>query len=495
MRALVLAGVAAALWLPATGSASDIAFVNAVNSHLRTVRSLERTTLATHGDPDAVQSQYDAARDFVEALRAAGETSTACAHAALAAMRLAQGEVRQTEGYDLPDSAVIAAATRTISSATARFNAAADQCTHSTTRGGIAAAPVVLSSPVAGQAFFGAIPVRGAAPKGATAAVAAGDRKPPSCRAGRALAVGGRRVSGTVSLRQGRHALFVVFCSGPTPLRTTKVADVWVLGPAERRAAAPGADNASLTAGLGRLSRSFSGISGIWYHDLASGSRAQWNADAQFPAASTVKLGLLVAALRKFGLSSPVSYDIEAMATWSSNLATNRLLDKVGGSEAGGAAAAQSVLIRVGATRSTFTGGYRVGTGVRRSRLDPPRLSSRVTTARDLGRILFVLDSGALGNASALGLLGLSHPEAQLGLGLLLSSRPERDNVGLFRQALGKTTPAAQKQGWFSVVRHTAAIVYTPTGPRIVVLLTYAPDLSLVKAQEYGGRLIQLLRL
>jgi len=245
---------------------------------------------------------------------------------------------------------------------------------------------------------------------------------------------------------------------------------------------------------LGRLSRTFSGISGIWYHDLASGATAQWNADAQFPAASTVKLGLLVAALRRFGLRSPVSYDIEAMATWSSNLATNRLLVKVGGSEAGGAAAAQSVLTRLGATRSTFTGGYRVGTGVRRSRLDPPRLSSRVTTARDLGRVLFVLHSGALGNESALGLLGLSHAEKQLALGLLLSSRPERDNIGLFRPTLGKTTRSSEARV-VSVVRHTAAIIYTPSGPKVVVLLTYAPGLSLVKAQDYGRRLIQLLRL
>jgi hypothetical protein len=76
---------------------------------------------------------------------------------------------------------------------------------------------------------------------------------------------------------------------------------------------------------------------------------------------------------------------------------------------------------------------------------------------------------------------------------LLLSTRAQRDNVGLFRPALG-TTPAAQKQGWFSAVRHTAAIVYTPSGPKIIVLLTYAADLTLPAAQAYGRRLIQLLR-
>ena len=36
----------------------------------------------------------------------------------------------------------------------------------------------------------------------------------------------------------------------------------------------------------------------------------------------------------------------------------------------------------------------------------------------------------------------------------------------------------AQKNGWITDVRDTAAIVYGPHGPRIVVVLTYRPGLD-----------------
>jgi len=488
----VLAGVAP----PA--AADDRAFVAAVNTHLRKVRAAEQVTALSRGDPDAVQRQYDAARDFVEALRAAGGTSDGCRPAAQAAMELAQAEVLQAEGYDLPDPAVVRAATRRIRAAVRRYNTVAASCTQA---GRVASPrPLVLTSPVAGQAFFGAVRVAGKAPAGTRWAVATSKNRPAGCETlGAVLRAAKGKVSGSVALATGPHRLTVTFCGGsavaPHVIRTAIISDVWVLPDAERQAAAPRKESASLDARLVKLSGTFSGISGIWYHDLSTGTTASWNADAQFPAASTVKLGLLVATLERFGVRSPVFYDIHAMAAWSSNLATNRLLVKVGGSEAGGAAAAQAALTRMGAARSTFTGSYRVGTSLQSRGNDPPRISSRVTTARDLGKMLYLIHSGAMGSHAALSILHLTQAEAAVALGLLLSSEPKRDNVGLFRPALGKKTPAAQKQGWFSVVRHTAAIVYTPTGPKIVVLLTYAPSLSLSTAQVYGRSLIRLLRL
>jgi hypothetical protein len=147
----------------------------------------------------------------------------------------------------------------------------------------------------------------------------------------------------------------------------------------------------------------------------------------------------------------------------------------------------------MGATHSTFTGAYRVGTAVNRDVDQPPRVSSRVTTARDLAKALYTLHTGALGAPRALTRLRLSRAEAQFALGILLSSVPRRDNVGLFRQALGDT-PAAQKQGWLSVARHTAAIVYGSGGPKILVLLTYGSNLTLPTAQAYGRSVVRLLR-
>jgi beta-lactamase class A len=481
---------------PSPANADDRAFVAAVNAHLRSVRAAQEVTARSQGNPDAVQHQYDAARDFVESLRASGRTSGGCRPAAQAAMQLAEAEVLQTEGYDLPDPGVVASATRQINAAVRRYNIAAGSCTQTGQVPG--SPPVALTSPATGQAFFGTVRVAGKAPNGARWAVATKGHDPPSCASSRTvLRVVDREVEGSIALPMGHHRLTVTYCGGstvaPRSIGAATVDDVWVLANSERYATPPRTESAGLDSRLTQLSRTFTGISGVWYQDLSSGVTASWNADAQFPAASTVKLGLLVAALERFGVRSPVSYDIQAMATWSSNLATNRLLVKVGGSETGGAAAAQAALTRMGATRSTFTGGYRVGTALSSQAAEPPRISSRVTTARDLGRMLYLIHSGAIGNQRALLRLHLTRAEAAVALGFLLSSEPKRDNIGLFRPALGKTTPAAQKQGWFSVVRHTAAIVYTPTGPKIVVLLTYAPNLTLSAAQAYGARLIRLL--
>ena len=245
---------------------------------------------------------------------------------------------------------------------------------------------------------------------------------------------------------------------------------------------------------LAAVARSFDGYSAVWFQDVATGRTAAWNAETPFPAASTVKLGLLVAALARFGPRSPLAYDLTAMATWSSNLATNRLLVALGGSEERGARIVQDTLRRLGAAGSTFTGGYRVATAAGGSSgAGPPLVSSRVTTARDLGRILALLLGGALGQRDALRLLRLDRDEARLALGLLLDSEPVGDNVGLLRDALPPGLPIAEKQGWLSVARHTAAIVFEPSGPRIVVLLTYRDGLTLEAAQRYARDVLAAL--
>jgi hypothetical protein len=53
--------------------------------------------------------------------------------------------------------------------------------------------------------------------------------------------------------------------------------------------------------------------------------------------------------------------------------------------------------------------------------------------------------------------------------------------------------PAAQKHGWTTSVRHSAAIVYSRGGPLIVVCLTYRPGLVDRQAVALGGGLIGLV--
>ena len=487
MPRLAVVLLACCLGPAAAAAAADRTFRAVVDEYLGPLRAAERDTAATAGASDAVQRQYDLARDFQEALARTGPTSRSCRAAANAAREVAKAESLQAEGYDRGERWVVEQGTLRIGVTVARYEARARRC-----RPGEPverSATVVLRSPVPGQAFFRTVHLRGRAPGRTRRAVVAVDSQRATCKRGRASK---RVVRGHLSLwlklRPGRHDLAVAFCA-PHRIASARVRGVWVLPATGAVAAAARRESARLDDRLTRNFRSFPGISAVWYQDLRTGVTASWNADAVFPAASTVKLGLLVAGLDRFGVRSPVSYDLQAMATWSSNLAANRVLAKIGGP-----AAAQAPLARLGATRSTFTGAYRVGTAVRRATEQPPWVSSRVTTARDLATILSTLHAGVLGSPRALARLHLSRREARLALGLLLSSEPRGSNAGLLRPALGNT-PAAQKHGWLSVARHTAAIVYGRGGPKLLVVLTYAPDLTLPTAQAYGRSLVRLLGL
>jgi beta-lactamase class A len=242
-----------------------------------------------------------------------------------------------------------------------------------------------------------------------------------------------------------------------------------------------GATDRALKAELARLGRSFGGWAAVWTHDLLSGRTAGWNSDARFPAASTVKLGVLLAALRRVpAFDSPLDYDLRAMTAWSSNLAANRIVSRIGGP-----AAVEAAMRRAGATRSTYPQGFRAGTAVRTLDVEkePPAVSGRVTTAHDLGRMLYALQRGALRQS----------PRSLYGLTLLLDSKPTGNNVGLLVPWL-RGEPIAQKNGWLHDARHTAAIVYFRGGPQIVVVLTYAPNLRYATARELGRRVLRAIR-
>lgn len=272
---------------------------------------------------------------------------------------------------------------------------------------------------------------------------------------------------------------------------------MWAL-PASARVSRGGAvHGGALSRRLERQARGFPGFAGLWVQDLTRGVTASYNADARFPAASTVKVALLMGALARMGPAperSRDAYDLRAMAGWSSNLATNRILARRGGS-----IVAQRVIARVGASRSTFTGGYIVGTQLQPNlpgggrTAEPPAVSSRVTTARDMARLLFALHAAAAGRPDALTTTGLTLHQARVGLALLLDSEQRGDNRSLVTGGLPPGTPVAQKNGWLRRARHGAAIVYGPAGPRIVVILTYSDGgVSHDQAAQLGAAVANL---
>lgn len=255
-------------------------------------------------------------------------------------------------------------------------------------------------------------------------------------------------------------------------------------------ARAAGPEDGALSRRLGALGRSFDGWAGFWVHDLATGRTARWNSDARFPAASTVKLGVIAAALRRFGPRperSAAWYDLRQLAGWSSNLAANRLVTQLGGT-----APVERELRRLGMWSSTYPGPYRAGSAVRDAPKPPPQAHWRVTTAHDLGRALWRLQAGAFGNRYAQSLTGLTRHESELALRLLLSADPRGENAGLVRPSF-PGTPIAQKNGWISDTRATAAILYLPRGPRIAVVIAYRPEIGTRSARRLGARFAHLL--
>jgi hypothetical protein len=362
----------------------------------------------------------------------------------------------------------------------------------------LAAAPAAhareLDTPREAEVFFGA--VRARAPAGAThAELYVGDRRVAIRRVVRG------RASFAFHHPPGRYDLRVRFERNGRLLRRDESRAVWLLPRSAQQARRENTRDAALSRRLGGLGWAYPGHAAFWMHDLGSGTAAGWNSDASFPAASTVKLGVLVAALRRFGprpersAAWPLIRDI---GVWSSSDASNRLLVLLGGSEARGARIAQDALWRMGATSSTFTGNYRLGTSVGVPAADAPRplpfLTYRRTTAHDLGRVLLELHAAALGNGLALRRTGLTRHEARVGLALLLSSDPAGLNLGLLRPAVGPRVPMAQKQGWTTAIRHTAAIVYGARGPTIVVVLTYRQRIDAAASLALGASVAQLLR-
>lgn len=436
----------------------------------RELLRIVRTQLPAAERAPVVQLQYETARDLELALDRAAPVSASCRALHRAALAFARGRIETAEGIDRLRDALVITGDRRARQARSRLAQLDRTCTPGQPPVRRPTVPQ-LAEPRSFAVTFGVAvaPFRGASELRANGRVVA------------------RSATGRfrLGLPPGRYDLEARGAGG----RRARSERVWVLPSSAARSGPAPSPDVRLRQQLAELGRSFEGYAAFSVRDLATSRTAGWNEDARFPAASTVKLGVLVAALERLGPTARTLPELRAIAGWSSNLAANRLVGLVGGT-----APVEAALRRLGARSSSYPGPFRVGTARADVVRQPPIVSFRLTTAADLTRAMATLHEAAAGGRAALRRSGLTLAEARLALGLLLTSENNGDNAGLLRPALPRM-PMAQKHGWISTARHTTAVVYGPRGPLAMTILTYRPDIALPDAQQLGAAVARLLDL
>lgn len=352
-----------------------------------------------------------------------------------------------------------------------------------------AAAPIAIR-PVPGEAFFGQVLAVGPT-SGVEATVS-------SRGVARTVPMAGGVARAEVSGPAGpRGATVVMRAASGAAVARRSTTGAYLL-PRSGQVAVPGSRrDRALDAALARIADAHGGVNAIWVQKLWNGRVAGYNADAEFPAASLVKLPLAVGAMMRMGSRPWLHHawpDVVEVLRRSDDRAANRLVDSVGsGCGSGPDAAAADGLRRLGARQSTYPGCYLIedelqprlpSGGVASS----PVWSNRYTTARDMGRMLFALQSAAVPTPAGRRQTGIDPLRARLVLGLLLTADQVGANASLFTGGLRAGTPVAEKNGWRKQEQHGAAIAYTPRGPIIMVVLTQrAGQADLADARAIGA--------
>lgn len=487
----LFAGLLLLVYLPEHGSAVRAAEGSTLSQLAVSLDRADRYVGSR--DPELVQERYEIARRVEGALNGRVPSSK-CRAAFRALARLAHAHVLSTEAYDQQLPELEQRLDRQLPIARRLLNGALGSCTGRTWAQPIGRYAGLLE-PLEGEAFFGA--VRARLPGDASRVEARWNGRLVLQRP-QGKVVGGVAHIALDRVPPGPGTLEIRFYDGEKLQAVQEARQLWLLPPSAIRTPAAERRDHVLAGRLGAIAAGFNGFSAVWTHDFSSGRTAGWNNQARFPAASTVKLGVLAAALKLAGARperSRLAHDLRSMSTWSSNLAANRLLRLLGGGNTErGKAKVEATLRQMGATRSTYTGEYRVGTSGHTSSspagTEPPLVSARTTTAEDLGRILASLHSAATGKPAARRRAQLSRHQARVGLALLLNSVARGDNLGPLRPSIPSEVPVASKQGWISSARHSATIIYTDRGPLVLVLLTYREALPTVDTERLGKRVL-----
>ena len=284
-----------------------------------------------------------------------------------------------------------------------------------------------------------------------------------------------------------------------------------VLGLPRRAAPRPSGsrEHASLARSLRRQMRSFPGVSAVYVRDLVTGSGAGWNATAEFPAGSTLKVALALEALRVSDgpprPSSELGRLLEGTIANSSNIDANDLAIAIAGSTGLASARVNALMARVGLTGSDLFGGYLVedeelaargltgrGHPTRASASAyglpglPPRWPPSIrletvrqpdfgrgkrTSAADLSRLFAAIHLAAGGRGPLIKHYGRQITAAEARHLLYLLVHTQDRGTKLAAQIPRATI--AHKAGWISTARHDAGIVYWKGGAFVAAVMTF----------------------
>ena len=265
----------------------------------------------------------------------------------------------------------------------------------------------------------------------------------------RAIARGGSRWSATLRVR----------ALPPSALRAGRI---------------PGFVDPALQRDVQRLVAGTSATTGVYVQHLITGCGAAVNADAQFPAASTLKAAILVDAVRH-GQAGALRTTLDRMIIDSEDAAANSVLSALGGGSGdAGAAEVTHTLHDLGLERSLVRRPYILDEAGRRplpieATSSPPLFTNFISTPYELARLMVAVHRGAVGRGGV-ARLGISVAEARSEL--LARFLDVRDRTKLVA-GLPSAVPVAHKTGYTDDVRHDTGIIYLRSGPVVAAAMTY----------------------
>lgn len=250
---------------------------------------------------------------------------------------------------------------------------------------------------------------------------------------------------------------------------------------AEPRAVA-GREDAVLGRAVRTLVSSFPGTAGVYVQSLTTGAGAAWNARAQFPAASTLKLGIAAAVLRahegKPAEGSRVDALLRSMLWHSDNSAANALEVWLAGSTSGGSARVNALFEELGLRDTIMYGGYETRTpqGPIPVRIEsqPAFGFGKHTTASDLAGLARAVWLAAGGEGPlAEHARGAFTPADGRYLLYLLAHVRDPGKLDRFLGGAQAGVWVLHKAGWLATARHDAGLVFWPGGVYVAAVLTY----------------------